>query len=97
MIILGYFARAFFDILITCRALDEGINVPETAVAIIASSTASMRQRIQRLGRVLRPAKDKSEATIYTFYATDVEEHRLKEEAQRLAELTTVTWLRSYV
>ena len=94
---LRLFRKGVFDILITCRALDEGINVPETTVAILASSTASIRQRIQRLGRVLRPAKDKSEATIYTFYATDVEEHRLKEEAQRLAELTTVTWLRSYL
>ena len=49
------YRQGVFDILVTCRALDEGMNAPETSVAIIASSTSSSRQRIQRLGRVLRP------------------------------------------
>jgi len=89
---LRLFRRGVFDILISCRALDEGMNVPETAVAVIASSTASARQRIQRLGRVLRPAKGKEKATIYTIYATDQEHDRLVREAAKLQGVTTISW-----
>lgn len=90
---LRLYRRGVYDILVCCRALDEGINVPETAVAIIASSTASIRQRVQRLGRVLRPAKGKDFANIYTIYASNVEEDRLKKEEESLGEITEVSWI----
>lgn len=89
---LRLFRRGVFDVLISCRALDEGMNVPETAVAVIASSTASVRQRIQRLGRVLRPARGKSKATIYTLFATELEKTRLTAEAERLEGVATILW-----
>ena len=89
---LRLFRRGVFDVLISCRALDEGMNVPETTVAVIASSTASMRQRIQRLGRVLRPAKGKRKAVIHTLYATAQERKRLLEEAERMDRLAQVVW-----
>ena len=90
---LRLYRHGMFDVLISCRALDEGMNVPETVVSIVASSTASTRQRIQRLGRVLRPAPGKDEATVYTIYATDQEERRLIREAQSLKEITRVRWV----
>jgi superfamily II DNA or RNA helicase len=89
---LRLFRRGVFDVLISCRALDEGMNVPETTVAVIASSTASQRQRIQRLGRVLRPAKGKTKALIYTIFATEQERHRLSDEAGRLEGVAQVLW-----
>jgi superfamily II DNA or RNA helicase len=89
---LRLFRRGTFDILVTCRALDEGVNIPETQVAIIASATASSRQRIQRLGRVLRPAPGKCGAIIYTIYATPPEEARLAEEAAMLSSASSVAW-----
>lgn len=89
---LRLYRRGVYDILVCCRALDEGINVPETAVAVLASSTASMRQRIQRLGRVLRPAKGKELADVYTIYATEAERDRLLKESQELGEVCTVSW-----
>ena len=90
---LRLYRRGVYDILVCCRALDEGINVPETAVAIIASSTASIRQRIQRLGRVLRPAKGKEFADIYTIYASKVEEDRLMREEESLGDICKVSWI----
>src|SRR5690606_28577019 len=39
---LRLFRHGAFNTLVTCRALDEGVNVPETAIAIVASSTASL-------------------------------------------------------
>jgi len=89
---LRLFRRGVYDVLISCRALDEGMNVPETTVAVIASSTASQRQRIQRLGRVLRPAKGKEKAIIYTLYATEQEHKRLAAEAAHLEGAAQVIW-----
>jgi len=92
---LRLYRRGRFDVLVTCRALDEGMNAPETTVGIIASGTASTRQRIQRLGRILRPAEGKSEAVIYTLYASDQEEERLLAEATDDSLCASVDWLQS--
>jgi superfamily II DNA or RNA helicase len=92
---LRLYRKGVFNVLVTCKALDEGMNAPETSVAIIASSTASHRQRIQRLGRVLRPAKNKTRATIYTLYATAQERARLLKEYRELKESITIKWLKS--
>jgi superfamily II DNA or RNA helicase len=78
--------------LVTCRALDEGFNVPDAEVAIIAASTRSTRQRIQRLGRILRVTPDKEAATVCTLYATDHERERLEVEAGALREVADVKW-----
>jgi superfamily II DNA or RNA helicase len=89
---LRLFRKGVFQVLVSCRALDEGMNVPEAEVGIIASSTASARQRIQRLGRVLRPAPNKDRATVVTLYATEVEKRRLETEAATLEAAYDVTW-----
>ncbi len=94
---LRLYRRGVFDTIVTCRALDEGANVPETDVAIVASSTGSARQRIQRLGRVLRPAPGKPRARIYTIYVSKPEERRLAEEASTLTGAGEVIWMRSSV
>src|SRR5690606_2112825 len=70
---LGLYRAGAIQVLVTCRALDEGFNVPDSQLCIIAASTATRRQRIQRLGRVIRPAKGKTEATVYTLVATKPE------------------------
>jgi superfamily II DNA or RNA helicase len=78
--VLSAYRAGALNVLVTCRALDEGFNVPETEVGIIAASTATRRQRIQRLGRVLRPTSGKEAATVFTLVATGPEINRLKEE-----------------
>lgn len=90
---LRLFRQGAFDVLVSCRALDEGMNVPETSVAIVASATASSRQRIQRMGRVLRPAAGKTHANIFTIYSSEQEEQRLAREA-RMLEANSVAWQR---
>lgn len=83
------------DVLVSCRALDEGFDVPETEIGIVAASTATRRQRIQRLGRVLRPAGGKDGATIYTLVTTDPEIGRLRDEERELEGVAEVTWGRA--
>jgi superfamily II DNA or RNA helicase len=92
---LRQYRRGEIDVLVTCRALDEGFNVPETELGIIAASTATRRQRIQRLGRVVRPAKGKDGAVIYTLVATAPEIQRLKDEEANLEGVATVSWSRA--
>jgi superfamily II DNA or RNA helicase len=60
-------------LLVACRALDEGLNIPETDTGIVVACSSSDRQRIQRAGRVLRPAPPDSPRrdrikTLYYFY-----------------------------
>ncbi|HEX5439957.1 MAG TPA: DEAD/DEAH box helicase, partial [Ktedonobacterales bacterium] len=49
--------------IVTGRVLNEGVDVPDANVAVIASGSASMREYVQRLGRVLRPKP--GEALLY--------------------------------
>lgn len=56
------------NILISCRALDEGMDVPDADVGIVLSSTSVERQRIQRLGRILRHSDSKEKAVLYYLY-----------------------------
>ena len=69
------------DILITCKALDEGFDYPDVDAVLLLSSSSSTRQRIQRLGRALRVSDDKNDALIVTIYSSDNEYMRLKDES----------------
>jgi len=55
-------------ILVGCRALDEGLNVPETDVGIVVSSSRAALQRVQRLGRILRRKQSGLPAKLYYLY-----------------------------
>ena len=66
--ILDSFRMGESRILVACRALDEGIDVPDANVGIVMSCSAVPRQRIQRIGRLLRKAEGKSAACLYYFY-----------------------------
>lgn len=52
--ILDEYQAGNYRSIVTSRVLNEGIDVPEAKVAIVLGGTASAREYIQRLGRVLR-------------------------------------------
>lgn len=91
---LRLFRRGVYDVLVSCRALEEGINIPEAALALIVAASATNRQRIQRIGRVLRTSKGKESATVITLYSTEQEEKRLLEEANSLSP-RSVSWIKA--
>jgi superfamily II DNA or RNA helicase len=62
--ILLRFNAGTYPIVATSRVLNEGVNVPEANVAVVLSGSGSVREHVQRLGRVLRKAGDK-EAVLY--------------------------------
>src|SRR5258708_5660965 len=59
--ILEGFRSGAFTKLVTGRVLNEGVDVPDANVAIIASGSSSMREYVQRLGRVLRPKPEEAQ------------------------------------
>ena len=63
-----------FRILISCKALDEGIDVPDATVGIVLSGEQVNRQRIQRLGRILRTSPGKHSASLYYLYIRESSE-----------------------
>lgn len=73
-IILDKFRNGEINILVTCKALDEGFDLPQIDTGIIVSATSSIRQRIQRIGRVLRKAQGKYSSSIYTIYVKGIED-----------------------
>ena len=87
---LSLFVNNSIDVLLTCRALDEGFDLPDIEVGIVASMTKSPRQRIQRLGRILRKVDGKIAEikTIHTIH----EEEMLRIEAARLDDTTSIRW-----
>jgi superfamily II DNA or RNA helicase len=64
------FAKDEIMVMISCRCLDEGLDVPAADVAIVMAGSSVKRQMIQRLGRVLRYQEDK-EAMVFQFFVKD--------------------------
>ena len=62
--ILENFRTAVWPFLVTSRVLNEGVDVPAAGVAIVLSGNASVREHVQRLGRILRKQEGK-QAVLY--------------------------------
>jgi superfamily II DNA or RNA helicase len=65
--------RTKIRFLSSVQALNEGFNVPDCSLAIIAGSTSTKRTFIQQLGRVVRKQPDK-EAIIINLYTPSSQE-----------------------
>jgi superfamily II DNA or RNA helicase len=72
--VLENYKRGIIRILICCKALDEGLNIPSTDVGVIVSTSKSARQRVQRMGRLLRRSNDIKR--IYYLYIEQSSEDR---------------------
>src|SRR2546423_826058 len=57
--ILLRFHSGEYPILVTSQVLNEGVDVPAAGVGIVLSGTGSVREHVQRLGRLLREDKEK--------------------------------------
>ena len=90
---LNNFKSGNLNVLVSCTALDEAFDMPEADGAMILSASSSKRQRIQRMGRVLRITANKENALIVTVYSSNTEYIKLKEESNRyLLENVPIRW-----
>ena len=56
--------------------LNEGVNVPEANVAVVLSGTSTIREHVQRLGRILRRREGKH-AILYEVISRNTVEDRI--------------------
>jgi RNA polymerase primary sigma factor len=66
--VLGEFRMNGASALLTCRVLDEGLDVPQIDAALLVASTQSRRQRIQRIGRALRKGDGNKRPLVITLH-----------------------------
>ncbi|WP_414753813.1 DEAD/DEAH box helicase family protein [Anabaena sp. CCY 9910] len=73
--ILTKFREGEYNTLVASHVLNEGVDVPAAAIAIILSGTGSTREYIQRLGRILRKGNiENKQAILYEVIAEDTSE-----------------------
>ena len=65
----------------TAKALNEGMNVPDISMAIIASGTSKTKDLIQRIGRAVRWEEGK-QALIFHLYIEDSQEEKWVSSSQ---------------
>ena len=62
--VLEGFKSGRYNVVVTSKVLDEGVDIPDAELGIIMSGTGSGRELIQRLGRILRPKQDGRKARL---------------------------------
>lgn len=77
---LNEFKKIKKGVLIAPRMIDEGYDVADATVSIVASFTRSSRQMIQRDGRLLR---QKQKVRRYTLVIRDIEENKFAQILQQ--------------
>jgi superfamily II DNA or RNA helicase len=81
--ILAGLADGTYRAVVTSKVLNEGVDVPDANVAVILSGSGSVREHVQRLGRILRKREGKrailyelvTEATTETYTSERRREH----------------------
>lgn len=70
---LDHFRDGDYPVLVTSKVLNEGVDVPEAGIGIVLSGSASIREHVQRLGRILR-AQDGKKAVLYELVSLGTSE-----------------------
>jgi superfamily II DNA or RNA helicase len=62
-----------YGAVVTSKVLNEGVDIPEANVAVVVSGSASVREHVQRLGRILR-ARAGKHALLYELVTANTAE-----------------------
>ena len=80
-------------VLITVRALDEGLNIPNCDMAVVAAGNSVPRQTIQRIGRILRKSKGKHAKIIFLYCKGTSEVGKMKTKQEMFkTDATSIVW-----
>lgn len=74
-----------FQVLLSCRALEEGLDISEVEIGILLTNGKSKRQYIQRIGRIIRPHEGKH-AKFYIVYCPDTVEETYSKTIAKLIQ-----------
>jgi superfamily II DNA or RNA helicase len=72
--ILELFAQGIYRAIATSKVLNEGVDVPDANIAIVISGSGSVREHVQRLGRILRRGAQDKKAILYELISADTSE-----------------------
>ena len=72
------FKESIYRAIVTSKVLNEGVDVPDASIGVVLSGTASNREFIQRLGRILRRGENK-QAILYEMVARETREEKVAE------------------
>ncbi len=95
--VLQCFREGQIRAVVSAKVLNEGIDVPDAAVAIIVGGSSCAREHIQRIGRLLRPGPGK-QAVVYELLAAGTNEihhgerRRMNVGSRRVASLPVAGW-----
>lgn len=82
---LRLFRNGTARVIVSARSLIEGFNVPSADLGIIVAASASVRQRVQTLGRLLRRNRTgrgaEKQAALYVLYAAGTVDELIYEKA----------------
>lgn len=81
-VLLAALAEGRLPVLLTSKVLNEGVDVPEVNVGVVMSGSGSVRQHVQRLGRILRHRPGK-EAILYELISDTEAEASMGERRSR--------------
>lgn len=70
---LDAFRSGALDIIVTSKVLNEGVDVPEASIGIVVSGSGTVREHVQRLGRILRHQQGKT-AVMYELVSKGTSE-----------------------
>ena len=76
--IISSFAKGDYHAVVTSRVLNEGVDIPAAEVGIVLSGTGTVREHVQRLGRILRPEEGKK-AIMYELVSAGTAEQYTSE------------------
>ena len=76
---LDSFRTGEYPVLVTSKVLNEGVDVPEANIAIVVSGSGSIREHVQRLGRILRRTAEGKQAVLYELVSAGTSEMSVSE------------------
>jgi superfamily II DNA or RNA helicase len=81
--ILDGLREGVFGAIVTSKVLNEGIDVPSAKVAVILSGSASPREHLQRLGRILRKSDERRTAVLYEVVSSSTVETNISSRRRK--------------